>query len=492
MMTIVGAERDLERLTERQRDVLALVARGLTNKDIALVLGISPETARTHVAAILGTLGAANRAEAAAAHVAWTSSPGRAAAVLARPAIAVLPIATAGGRNAGLVAAAIGRELTALLSRWCYFPVIAHTATRDPRSLGDTTAAIGAALGARFLVDGALQCTRARWRLAVSVADARTGHVVWSDHHDVAPRRWFALQDEVCATIVAQVYPRLIAAVHAGLPRVTPPDLEAWQVAHQALVHHEARDRAANQLARDGFTAALGRDPSLLLAHFGRGLAAYDEIVNQWGPPDAALDRLARDAERCQQLAPDHAEGLFLTARSLQARGRHDRAQPPLRAAIAANPSFAPAYAVLAQVLLLTGDRDEGLARMHQACRLDPRSFVAGLAVAHFARGEYREAREAAERAVAGNPRYPFARALAAACAWWSDDLEGAARHVDALRAIGGDFTPDLFARTFGDEVDAVARWRTALEHTRRRQPRSVSAASGPSSPAAPPPATAP
>ena len=53
-------------LTERQREVLALVVEGLSNAEIADRLVISLATARYHVSTILSKLGASNRAEAAA------------------------------------------------------------------------------------------------------------------------------------------------------------------------------------------------------------------------------------------------------------------------------------------------------------------------------------------------------------------------------------------------------------------------------------------
>ena len=51
-------------LTQRQREVALLMAKGLTNKEIAATLGIRPLTAKTHVEAILDALGASNRTEA--------------------------------------------------------------------------------------------------------------------------------------------------------------------------------------------------------------------------------------------------------------------------------------------------------------------------------------------------------------------------------------------------------------------------------------------
>ncbi|HVF05577.1 MAG TPA: response regulator transcription factor [Frankiaceae bacterium] len=50
-------------LTEREREVLALVGRGLTNDEIGRELYLSPATAKTHVGRILAKLGARDRVQ---------------------------------------------------------------------------------------------------------------------------------------------------------------------------------------------------------------------------------------------------------------------------------------------------------------------------------------------------------------------------------------------------------------------------------------------
>ena len=61
-----AAEADMDALSPREREVLALVAEGRSNKAIAEALYVSPNTVKTHVASLLSKLHADSRAQLAA------------------------------------------------------------------------------------------------------------------------------------------------------------------------------------------------------------------------------------------------------------------------------------------------------------------------------------------------------------------------------------------------------------------------------------------
>jgi DNA-binding NarL/FixJ family response regulator len=57
--------RSAEQLTPREREVLALLAQGLTNKVIARRLGIAEKTVKTHLTSVFSAIGVSDRTQAA-------------------------------------------------------------------------------------------------------------------------------------------------------------------------------------------------------------------------------------------------------------------------------------------------------------------------------------------------------------------------------------------------------------------------------------------
>lgn len=456
----------IEQLSPRRRELLELLAKGFTNDEIARALGIAPGTVRVHVTSILAQLEVANRTEAAAAYVAFEARPAQVAAVMCRPAIAVLPLLSLDDdARTRAMAFGVTEDLACLFARWCWFPVISTSSSQHARSLGRTLPEMAAALGARFVVDGNLRTTPRGMRISLRIDDAETGASLWTEQRDVDWGAWLEQQDALCQAAVAAAYPLLILRAMAGHPR-SPTSVEprAWELAHDGMALRGQREQRANAAALACFRDALARDPHLVLANFGIGLAAYDAVLNQWGDKDEALAALQRAAAQCQELAPHGAEGHYLLGRYLQSCGDWADAVKPLEIAVGHNPSFALAHASLSQSLQATGRSAESLVRMQHAVRLGPRSFQAGLSTLHFMQADYVSAFTSAEAALVTTPRYPFARAIAAASAYWLGDAPRGRVHARALLEANPAFTPSIFSSTFGKQVEAVDRLTHALD----------------------------
>ena len=65
LLTRRGGQAPQEQLSDREREVLVLVAEGLANKQIARHLGISERTVKAHLTSIFSTIGVTDRTQAA-------------------------------------------------------------------------------------------------------------------------------------------------------------------------------------------------------------------------------------------------------------------------------------------------------------------------------------------------------------------------------------------------------------------------------------------
>lgn len=437
----------IETLTPRQFDVLELLARGLTNREIGSVLGITALTARTHITAILRTLDVTNRVEAAVAFERASASMKRLRWLSSHPGLCVVPFETPPGvvdPVTNVVAFGLLEDLVDQFSRFSWFPVI-----RGPQG-----EAAHRDVGRVFMIRGGVRREGDTLRITVSVSHPDTGASLWADRYDVDRSEVFRAQDTIATQVVSSSYPALMKASArlASSPRVALVPA-VWELTHDAISLAHRATRTDNEGASALFRRAADLDGGDLCAQYGLGLVAYYAVLNQWRPRSEALPELEAQAALCIERHPDRTEGYYLSARALMVCGEFSSAVGPLERAVSLNPSHATSHAVLAQVMLIKGHTKEGSERMAFARRLGPGGYVSGQALAHFCRQEYREALLAADQVLLRQPRYVFAHMLATASAWWADDAAGASLRYRHLMTCHPGFSIERFYDHFSTEA---------------------------------------
>lgn len=337
-----------------------------------------------------------------------------------RPAIAVLPFEDrSSDPDQAFIAEGIAEDILTLLALWRYIPVIARNSSfafgRGTRDVKE----IGAALGARYILDGSVRRSAGRIRITGQLIDAETGHHVWAAKYDRVLDELFDLQDEISSAIVAALEPALGAAERNRAHQRAAQDLGSWEL-YQRGCSQFAR-LTAGDLAESKrlCLAAAQRDPA-----FGQplGLAAFGNCVAAlfgWVGPAAALREaveLASGAMSRDALDPG-VLGFHGTVCAFA--GRLDTAVSSCRSALQLNPSSALAHLGVGYACLLGGDFATSVASVETALRLSPNDYLMPLmlgvlSAGHYLSHNYEAARQVGEVAVDRAPQFPMSHAVLA------------------------------------------------------------------------------
>lgn len=409
-------------LTPRQLEIFNLMAKGLSNREICEMLGISNNTVKIHVAAILRNLNVSNRTEAVFLYREMlTAEPTPANSEqtrrirmvdrIGRPTIAVLPFIDLSVQPTDdALVQGIVEELSVRLSAWRWFPVISYGSSWRHFEADHTYNEIGRQLGASYLIAGTLQRNADNFRVTAKLLAAESGAMAWSRTFDLPAADLVELQDEIAAHIVRSLAPELMEEQARNLPGEAPGTFSAWEYGCRGLWHLNRGGREDAMRALECFDAALERDPNSSFALNGRVCVRQKQLYEQWtGDPKATMVALVEDAARCLQLDPraSHSHANVGLAAILQ--GRREAALKRLETAVDLNPNSTRALVLLAQAYGMSGRIDDAIIHLEDLLRIDPHSPSAHsyrniLGMCHFVLDNYDEAIEWARSAIALRP----------------------------------------------------------------------------------------
>jgi TolB-like protein/DNA-binding winged helix-turn-helix (wHTH) protein/tetratricopeptide (TPR) repeat protein len=391
--------------------------------------------------------------------------PGPGPAPTSRPSIAVLPFAVIGAPGpASAMAEALPHDLIVELSRLRWLFVIARGSSFRFPSRAVDLAAVRAALGAAYVLSGAIEAAGRDLRVTVELADAASGGVIWSEGFRFPLDGVHEVRAQVARAVTGALDLQipLHEARRAGL--VAPDRLDAWSAFHLGLRHMFRFDREGNRRAGHLFRRAVELDPGFARAHAGLSFVQFEDAFLRFAEePDRARTAARAHAERSLERDPLDPFCNLVMGRVHWLDGDLEASLPWLERAIRLNPNYAQAKYSLAWTETLLGDGAAGRVDAEAALRLSPLDPLAyGMigvhALSFLQAGEPGPAAAWGERAA----RAPGAHALiemiaAVAHALNGDEARAKACFASSLRR-NPELSADEFLRAFPFREPAARR----------------------------------
>ena len=301
----------------------------------------------------------------------------------------------------------IVEDIITALSRFRELFVIARNSSFTYKGRAVDVKQVGRELGVRYLLEGSVRKSANRVRITGQLIDASTGIHLWGDRFDAKFGDIFALQDDVTASVVGAIAPKLEQAEIDRTRRKPTENLDAYDyvLRGMACLHQFARE--ANEEALRLFHTAIELDPAYAAA-FGAAARCYTQrVANGWitdrEHEKAEAVRLAR---RAITLGKDDASALYMAAFALaNVAGDLDTGATFIDRALALNPNLATAWHFSAWIRIWLGDPELALSHEMRAMRLSPldplkTQMQTAAAYAHFFSGRYDDALAWAVKAV--------------------------------------------------------------------------------------------
>jgi TolB-like protein/Tfp pilus assembly protein PilF len=346
-----------------------------------------------------------------------------------RPSIAVLPFTNlSGAPEQEYFADGIVEDIITALSHMRWLFVIARNSSFTYKGRAVDVKQVGRELGVRYLLEGSVRKAADRVRITGQLIDAATGAHLWADRFDGGLEDIFELQDEITASVVSALAPKLEQAEIERAERKPTESLDSYDYLLRGMASvYKWTSKDINE-ALKLFYQAIERDPGFSTPH---GMAAWCYLwrnANGWTTDrEQAIAETVRLARRVAELGKDDAVSLAFGGLALAyVAGELEDGEALINRALVLNPNLMAAWYASGWVKAFLGETDlaiEHVARAMRLSPLDPLMFLMQgvTALAHFVAGRYDEATEWAAKAAREQPTF-----------------SGAIRNIAASSALSG------------------------------------------------------
>jgi tetratricopeptide (TPR) repeat protein len=333
------------------------------------------------------------------------------------------------------------------LSRSQHLFVIARNSTFTYKGRAVDVKQVGRELGVRYVLEGSVRKAANRIRISGQLIDVVTGAHLWADRFDGELRDVFDLQDQVTASVVAAIDPKLLQAEIDRAKRKPTENLDAYDYVLRGLASAYQWTREATSEALRLSYKAMELDPEYASAYsLAAGCYAWRR-ANGWMSDIAReIAETARVARRATDLGKDDAVALAWGGWALAFVVQDlDGGASSIDRALILNPNLATAWSVGGIVKIYLGEPDAGIVHLAHAKRLNPLdqflfAMEVGIGLGHFCAGRYEEGASWADKSLQHLPNYPGALRVAAASKALAGRLEQAQKAIGCLRKVDPSF----------------------------------------------------
>jgi adenylate cyclase len=319
-----------------------------------------------------------------------------------KPSIAVLPFQNmSGDTEQDYFADGMVEEIITALSRSRWLFVIARNSSFTYKGRAVNVKQIGHELGVRYVLEGSVRKAGSRVRITGQLVDASSGAHLWANRFDGELENIFELQDQVTASVVGVIAPKLEAAEIARATQKPTESLHAYDyhlrgMAKLHAVYGGSKDAVGEALKL--FYRAIELDSEFASAH---GMAAWCYVLRRnygWAKNDVQenveIERLARRAAR---LAKEDPIALHTAGFALAHVGQLETGAALIDRALVLDPNLAAGWHLNGWVNIYLGKSEIAIEHMARAMRLNPLDPLIfgmqnGTAAAHFLAGRYDDA----------------------------------------------------------------------------------------------------
>lgn len=316
--------------------------------------------------------------------------------------IAVLPFKTSGGAEVESFADELGEEITTGLSRFPYLSVVARDVAAQLKGQTGNEQALGAQLGARYVVEGSIRQRGSALRVSARLIDMKSGAQLWGETYDrnLQDSDLFAMQDDVAARVVATVadsYGVLVNSMTAQSASKDDAELTGAEWQCQYFAYRQQITPANHAALKLRLEAALEWDKTRAEIWSCLAQMYVDAYAFGFQAELNDLDRALVAARRGVEFDRTNQFGLVSLAQTYFFRQDLAAFLPAAERAMAINPLNTDALGILGLLIVHTGAFERGATIVRRAMELNP-GHAGWMHFApiweHFHKGEYEQSLE--------------------------------------------------------------------------------------------------